>query len=128
QYLIQRLIEFVDNCRLILLNRLQPNCFKTGRSIFIGSCPFDIFDWYFSKQPSCRKSCRTFYQTRDGIRVPTKRFYYKWINCLPNLMGGEEWFKREHGNGGGRYSARCRSFYTSVTLIISEEDFRVWAS
>ncbi len=128
QYLIQRLAEFVDSCRIILSNRLQQNCFKTGKTIFIGSCPFDIFNWYFSKQPNCNRTSRTLYQTRDGLRVPTKRFYYKWKNCLPNLMGGSNWYIRDHNNGNGNFSSRCRSFYTSVTLIISEEDYRVWAN
>ena len=127
EYLSQRLVEFLDSCIVILGNRLQPNCYKVGKGIFIGSCPFEIFNWYCTQQPNCKITSRTLYQTRDGVRTPTRRWYYKWTDCVPCLMK-ENWHIRYHGDGDGNFSSQCRSFYTSLTLIISEEDYRVWAN
>ena len=127
EYLSERLFEFLSTIRHILNNRLQPSSFKTGKNLFLGSCPFLILNWFLTKQNPIKR-VRCIPKIRDGIRVCTRRHYYTWKNSLPNLAGGGQWYMRYHGSGNENYTSECRSFYISLTIIVYEEDDRVFAN
>ena len=131
QYYANRTLDnLLEKIAKILNERLQPGNGKHnlgGTKIPLGSCKFDIFDYFFGHVNKAIRTHRVYSKIVDGVNQPRRKFYYSWPALrIPNLLLPMfKWYKRDHGTGHGMFKTHLMSKYLEMTLVIDEQDERV---
>lgn len=131
QYYANRTLDnFLEKMAKILNERLQPGSGKYNSiesKVPLGSCKFDVFDYFFGYVNKATRIHRVYSKIVDGVNRPRRKFYYSWdALTVPNLQRPLfEWYKRDHGFGHGMFQSHLMSLYLELTLVIDEEDERV---
>jgi hypothetical protein len=130
-YARKRLHEGLDTMASMLNYRLQPHFKKCG-SCDLVSIPFVLFDYWFCTVNKCKRTHKVFRDTVDGVRIPARRFYYKFDSDkggLPTFSRKVKiinWANRFHDDGQGVFVTRKKSQYKSITFVCCERTGRVY--
>jgi hypothetical protein len=122
-YYNYRIKEFLFSTSKILFNRLESGFAKFGR-LFIGSCPCEFIERYFSKY-DFKTNTRTINCTRGGEKIPMKRIYFKFDNETGFPPLELNYLTKEQVTKTG---VDIVNQYQQLVFIVSVEDDRVWAT